>query len=125
MRNALPDLLEYIEKLEAVEGERLAALERFLAIAQDELYHVDTILREALGVTNPQDTATQIALQATRRIQGLHLELHEVDQILGKALGYPPNPDGAEGVCTADNSPASLALEAADKLQRGSHGHTL
>ena len=52
-------------------------------------------------------------------------ELTEVEQILGKALGYPwyaddmenfPGSTEEDGVCVGDNTPASLADDAADKI---------
>lgn len=54
------------------------------------------------------------ALRAT--IAGYEAECAEIDQTLGRALGYPPNPDGAPGVCTGDHTPASLAAEAAGRI---------
>lgn len=58
---------------------------------------------------------------------------HEIEQILGKALGYPvihvdaegsvvaegsPGAVGTGDICVGDNVPASLATEAADKIER-------
>ena len=52
-------------------------------------------------------------------------ELTEVEQILGKALGYPwyaddlenfPDATEEDGVCVGDSIPASLADDAADKI---------
>jgi len=43
-------------------------------------------------------------------------ESREIDQILGRALGYPPNPYGAPGVCTGEHTPVTLAQEAAERL---------
>ena len=49
-------------------------------------------------------------------------ELHEVEQILGSALGYPlysddqetfPGATPTDGVCTGEHTAASLAMEAA------------
>jgi hypothetical protein len=53
-------------------------------------------------------------------------ESQEIEQILGKALGYPwykddpknfPNATEADGVCVAPNTAWSLALCAADKIR--------
>ena len=53
-------------------------------------------------------------------------ESQEIEQILGKALGYPwykddlknfPNATEADGVCIAPNTAASLAMHAADKIK--------
>lgn len=51
----------------------------------------------------------------------------EIQQILGKALGYPrycddqkvfPGTKEEDGVCVFDNTAASLAMEAAEKLKK-------
>ena len=53
-------------------------------------------------------------------------ELEEIEQILGKGLGYPwfkddpknfPNATQADGVCVAPNTAASLAMEAVDRIR--------
>jgi hypothetical protein len=53
-------------------------------------------------------------------------ESEEIEQILGKALGYPwykddpknfPNATEADGVCVAPNTAASLAMHAADRIK--------
>lgn len=53
-------------------------------------------------------------------------ESEEIEQILGKALGYPwfkddpknfPNATEADGVCVGDNTAWSLAMLAADKIK--------
>ena len=53
-------------------------------------------------------------------------ESQEIEQILGKALGYPwykddpknfPNATEADGVCVAPNTAASLAMHAADNMK--------
>ena len=53
-------------------------------------------------------------------------ESQEIEQILGKALGYPwykddpknfPNATEADGVCIGPNTAASLAMEAADRIK--------
>ena len=50
----------------------------------------------------------------------------EIEQILGKALGYPwykddpknfPNATEADGVCVGDNTACSLANEAAKRIE--------
>lgn len=69
-----------------------------------------------------------------RMVRGLYAELHEVEQVLGKALGYPPYPvcngldhttipatptdaPDSDWVCIGDNTAASLADEAAAKIK--------
>jgi len=53
-------------------------------------------------------------------------EFHQIEQILGKALGYPwykddlknfPNATEADGVCIAPNTAASLAMHVADRIK--------
>lgn len=54
-------------------------------------------------------------------LAGAIMRDHEIDQILGKALGYPnlpPDWDAGDDVCTGDNVPESLAMEAADEITR-------
>lgn len=50
----------------------------------------------------------------------------EIEQILGAALGYPrycddqtnfPRATEADGVCTGDHVPVTLAVEAAEKIK--------
>lgn len=52
-------------------------------------------------------------------------EFHEIEQILGKALGYPwykddqknwPDATEDDGVCVGEHVAVTLAMEAADKL---------
>ena len=54
-------------------------------------------------------------------------EFHQIEQILGKALGYPwfkddpknfPNATEADGVCVGPNTAASLAMEAVDLITK-------
>lgn len=58
--------------------------------------------------------------------KNLWKESQEIEQILGKALGYPwykddptnfPNATEADGVCVAPNTAASLAMHAADMMK--------
>ena len=59
-------------------------------------------------------------------IQRYKKESEEIEQILGKALGYPwfkddqdnfPNATEADGVAVGDHTAWSLAMEAADKIK--------
>ena len=61
-----------------------------------------------------------------KAILALIKESQEIEQILGKALGYPwykddpknfPTATEADGVCVAPNTAASLAMHAADKIK--------
>jgi len=45
-------------------------------------------------------------------------ETMEVDQALGRALHYPPNPDGQPGVCTGEHTSVTLAVEAANRIAK-------
>lgn len=60
-----------------------------------------------------------------RKEQGYQSECHEVEQRLGKALGYPwykddqknfPNATEADGVCIGEHTPGTIAHEAANRL---------
>lgn len=57
-----------------------------------------------------------------RKLKGAMAELHEVDQVLGRVLGYPPmGPEvGGDGtqVCTGPHTAVTLADEAADLIRR-------
>ena len=61
-----------------------------------------------------------------KAILSLIKESQEIEQILGKALGYPwykddpknfPNTTEADGVCVGDHTAWSLAMCAADKIK--------
>lgn len=61
-----------------------------------------------------------------RQVEGYQKECAEVDQELGKALGYPwykddqknfPGATDKDGVCTGENTPGSLALGAAQRIR--------
>ena len=65
-------------------------------------------------------------IDALSTIRKYQKESEEIEQILGKALGYPwfkddpknfPNATEADGVCVAPNTAASLAMHAADKIK--------
>ena len=66
------------------------------------------------------------ARKAVSRRDKMIKESQEIEQILGKALGYPwfkddpknfPNATQADGVCVGPNTAASLAMEAADMIK--------
>jgi hypothetical protein len=63
---------------------------------------------------------------ASERERGMMKELHDVEQVLGMALGYPwykddqknfPGAIDADGVCVGEHVPATIAAEAADGIQ--------
>lgn len=58
-------------------------------------------------------------------IQKVAAQGHEIEQILGQALGYPwfkddpknfPDATEKDGVCVGDHTPVTLAMEAAQRL---------
>lgn len=71
-----------------------------------------------------QQVARAVAAEA--RVRGHQSECDEVEQILGKALGYPwykddqknfPNSTEADGVCVGEHVPSSIAMEAANRIR--------
>lgn len=90
----------------------------------------------ALGGTSPDQVANkgqfgwspayQDVLDLRRRHDALMKEQAEIDQILGKALGYPRYCDSpeifhgateADGVCTGEHTAVTLAMEAASRIK--------
>lgn len=64
---------------------------------------------------------------AHRTIYGYQKECHEVEQTLGKVLGYPwykddpknfPDATEADGVCIGEHVPGTLAQEAAQRIRK-------
>lgn len=62
------------------------------------------------------------------KVEAYQRELEETGQALGKALGYPwykddqknfPGATAADGVCIGEHVPATLAAEAAHRLEEG------
>jgi len=115
----------------------------FVKLAEDDLrlreelaeMHQKYDLREVYGTVFGEITAERDALReklmaSERARDGVFKELDEVDQRLGKALGYPhyylkdgkvvgPDVEGAvkdERVCTGDHVPGTLAAEAAGRI---------
>lgn len=71
--------------------------------------------------THPQEHIDMLE----RRVASCITELNEVEQILGRALGFPrycddqenfPGTTDADGVCTGDVTPAVLAIMAATRI---------
>jgi DNA repair exonuclease SbcCD ATPase subunit len=86
-----------------------------------------TSLREYL-MNPPPDVQEKVLqmLEVYQKIKKYTDELNEIEQILGKALGYPwfkddpknfPNATEADGVAVGDHIAWSLAMEAADKMK--------
>lgn len=87
--------------------EELAAIRQDHAHCEDECA-VPALLRHVEALQRQRDAFLR--------------EQHEIDQILGKALGYPEadesvmeKPDGS--VVTGDSTPVSLAMEAANRAE--------
>ena len=118
-RNLMNELTEGIDALaerRKMERERLDERlgKRRERVEQEELFapHMEE--------DNDRQTKDKKAIIA------LIKESQEIEQILGKALGYPwykddpknfPTATEADGVCVAPNTAASLAMHAADKIK--------
>lgn len=84
------------------------------------------------GLSNiPEDHASNPIIVDAKGLlkyaEGLQKELSEVEQILGKALGYPayaddqknfPGATEKNGVCVGEHTAATLAMEAADLIRK-------
>jgi hypothetical protein len=110
--------------------ERLGKRER---VNQEELYapHMDE--EQYINVTDQLTDCDRTIDKLFGDIQKLKdvrdkmiKESQEIEQILGKALGYPwykddpknfPNATEADGVAVGDHTAWSLAIEAADKIK--------
>ena len=90
----------------------------------------DEIINEA-SIPTTSDTNMnfeEMNIDRLRHIaKGLWKEQFEIEQILGKALGYPwfkddkknfPEATEEHGVCVGDHVAISLAMEAADKIKQ-------
>lgn len=73
--------------------------------------------------THPQETIDRLS----QVLVGMQKELNEVEQTLGRALGYPrycddqenfPGTTDADGVCTGDHTAVTLAMEAAARISK-------
>jgi hypothetical protein len=69
----------------------------------------------------------RLRTEVSRLKDAYHKTASEIDQTLGRALGYPryrddqknfPGTTDADGVCTGDHVPESLAAEAAKAISR-------
>lgn len=60
--------------------------------------------------------AAPALIAAARQIAGYEAECAEIDQVLGRALGYPLAPGSEVTVRTGEHTPASLAMEAAREV---------
>lgn len=78
------------------------------------------VVRDVEAVVRERDEAVALISTLRAQNQGYAAELAEVDQILGRALGYPTMGPEVGGdhttVCTGEHTPASLAGEAASRI---------
>ena len=115
------------KNLERVEQEELYAPhmeeEQYINVT-DQLTDYDRTIDKLFGdIQKLKD----IQNKDKKAIVALIKESEEIEQILGKALGYPwykddpknfPNTTEADGVCVAPNTAASLAMEAVDLITK-------
>lgn len=97
-------------------------MDRLIETVEAAWARVENYLAIAASETERADQADALAEKAQ---QAYYQQANEIDQILGKALGYPwykddqknfPGATEANGVCTGDHVPESLAMEAAARL---------
>jgi hypothetical protein len=112
-------------KIKALE-ERVYELERHIFaphINEEQYINRDQLLKDYATII---DGGIDDILKLKRVRDKMLEEFHQIEQILGKALGYPrykddpknfPNATEADGVCVAPNTAASLAMEAADRIK--------
>ena len=138
-RNLMNELKEGIDALDTIRksqrdrlDERLGKRERE-RVNQEELYAPHMEEEQYINVTDQLTDYDRTIDKLYGDIQKLKevrdkmiKESQEIEQILGKALGYPwykddptnfPNATEADGVCVAPNTAASLAMHAADKIK--------
>ena len=141
LAKALAERDEAIERAEKAERERntmsdLARHDRERRdVAEDDLNGVSSELRQTQRLLAESrqacrtvgDKLRQAEAEAARLLAAAIQGDHEVQQILGKALGCSwykddprnfPSATEADGVCTGDSTGASLALEAVRRLAR-------
>ncbi len=89
-----------------------------------QMEEVSKLLREAQKELMAKEKQLIVAKE---KINGLILECTELEQRLGKALGYPwykddpknfPNATESNGVCVGEHTPGTIAAEAADAIER-------
>ena len=81
-----------------------------------------------VDATKKAESERDTAIAETERLrEGIARESRDVEQPLGKALGYPwykddqknfPDASEADGVCVGEHTPASIAAEAASEIER-------
>lgn len=73
------------------------------------------------------DLALSLSAENARLRKACRAQEHEISQTLGRALGYPryvddpatfPGATEADGVCTGDHVAETLALQAAEQIER-------
>jgi len=93
------------------------------ALTEDRHMTRDQLLKDYAAII---DGGINDILRLKRVRDKMLEEFHQIEQILGKALGYPwfkddpknfPNATEADGVCVGPNTAASLAMHAADRIK--------
>jgi hypothetical protein len=83
------------------------------------------IAKAQLAKVHPELAKLQVEINKVKQIA--FQEENEIEQILGKVLGYPwykddlknfPNATEKDGVCVGDGVPVSLAMEASNKIAK-------
>lgn len=105
-----------------------------VSMTQDEL---DGLHQRIAQLENENADLRQKVEQTQRDVSAIHdvyaLSSHEIEQLLGKALGYPrycddpenfPEATEADGVCVGEHTPQSLAIELAERCERQSQAAT-
>jgi len=122
-RNLMNELTEGIDALKERRNTERNRLDERLGKRERERERVNQEELYAPHMEEDNDRQTQ----DKKAILALIKESQEIEQILGKALGYPwykddptnfPNATEADGVCVAPNTAASLAMEAVDLITK-------
>lgn len=120
--NAADESGEYAHKVVVTEAALTAANTKYMNLVE-QVSRLVPVFSGGDQLTNEQ--LIDRAIAANQQIAGYQRECNEVEQVLGKALGYPwykddpknfPDATEADGVCVGDHVPGSIAAEAADRL---------
>lgn len=94
-------------------------------VEKGRVARLEAELAEAATCAEENETLRGLLYEAKRQLTDYQSECREVEQVLGKALGYPwykddqrnfPGATGAEGVCVGEHVPGTIAAEAARAL---------
>jgi hypothetical protein len=104
-----------------LEGQVETLTSQIQAIREGKLTLNDNEIQQAVTISNLEGEIVNL----NKRIEGHMSEHHSVEQALGQALGYPwyrddeknvPDATDADGVCTGEHTPSTIALEAGKKI---------